>query len=242
MTNSTSLAIEITSLYKAFGRTNVLRDVNLTVPWGDILTIVGPNGSGKSTLLRILATLTRPDSGMLRVGGIDTARFGHIVRKITGLVAHQPMLYSELTGYENLKFTAKMFGLNNIDEKIMSVSEKLQIIPKLQQRAGALSHGVQKQISLARALLHDPLLLLMDEPDSGLDQKAQETLESVIFDPERPTRTVVMTTHNLKKGLDLGHHLAILSGKTISKQMSLGSAENLITATEAYIQHMDVTR
>ena len=236
------MAIEIKGLRKAFGRTAVLRGLNLAVPWGDVLTILGPNGSGKTTLISILATLTRPDSGVMRVAGLDATRLGHVVRRITGVVAHQPMLYDQLTGYENLKFAARMFGLDDIDERIIAVSAKLGLGARLQQRAGTLSHGMQKRVAIARALLHDPPLLLMDEPDSGLDQEAQGMLESVITDPTRPSRTVVMTTHNLERGLSLGRHLAVLSGGAISEQMALDSPASVAAAAAAYRRHTELAR
>ena len=132
------LAIEVKGLCKAFGRTPVLRDLDLEVPWGEVLTILGPNGSGKTTLIKILATLTRSDSGTVRVGGLDVTRRGQRVRRLIGVVTHDTLLYDDLTGYENLKFFARMFGLDRIDERVFDVVERMGVSPRLHQRVGTL--------------------------------------------------------------------------------------------------------
>ena len=233
----TGLAIQIKGLSKAFGRTQVLRNLDLEVPWGEVLTIVGPNGSGKTTLIKVLATLTRPDEGEVRLAGADITRLGQRTRRITGVVTHDPLLYDELTGYENLKFVCRMFGLDRIDERIASVAEKLGVTARLNQKSGTLSHGLRKRFSIARALLHDPSILLMDEPDSGLDQEALAMLDAVITDRTRPTRTVVMTTHNLERGLALGQRLAILSGGAIAFEETVSSSSGAAALREAYFHH-----
>ena len=176
------LAIEIKGLRKAYGRTPVLRDLDLDVLWGDVLVIVGPNGSGKTTLIKVLATLTKPDGGAVSIAGADTARMGQRVRRMIGVVAHDPLLYDDLTGYENLIFTGRMFGIDRIDDRIASVSERLGVTTQLHLKTGTLSHGLRKRLGIARALLHDPRILLMDEPESGLDQEALALLDTIIAD------------------------------------------------------------
>ena len=110
-------AIEISGLSKGFGRTAVLRGLDLQVEWGEVLTVLGPNGSGKTTLIRVLATLARPDEGDVHVAGADLSRMGKYVRSITGVVTHEPLLYGDMTGHENLKFVGRMFGLDNVDDR-----------------------------------------------------------------------------------------------------------------------------
>ena len=233
------LAIEVKGLCKAFGRTPVLRDLDLEVPWGEVLTILGPNGSGKTTLIKILATLTRPDSGTVRVGGLEVTRRGQRVRRLIGVVTHDTLLYDDLTGYENLKFFARMFGLDRIDERVFDVVERMGVSSRLHQRVGTLSHGLKKRFTIARALLHDPAILLMDEPESGLDQEALALMEDIITDKTIPHRTVIMTTHNLERGLALGQRMAILSKGRIAYQESL-EAVGAATLREAYFRHAGV--
>ena len=233
-------AIEIRGLRKAYGRTAVLRGLDLDVRRGDTLTVLGPNGTGKTTLINILASLTRPDAGTIRVAGLDMARLGHNVRRITGVVTHEPMLYDQLTGYENLKFTAKIFGLERTEDRIAAVVESLGITARLHQRVGTLSHGMQKRFTIARALLHDPLVLLMDEPESGLDQEAVSMLEALVSTPTSPDRTVVMTTHNLERALTMGRRLAILVRGGITHQETLESGASIASVRDAYYRHTRV--
>ena len=231
-----NLAIEVSGLRKAFGRTPVLRGVDLEVPWGQVLTLLGPNGSGKTTLIKILSTLTKPDSGDVTIGGMSISKQGQNIRRIIGVVAHDPLLYDDLTGRENLRFFARMFGVREIDERIAVVTERMGMTPRLDQRVGTLSHGMKKRFSIARALLHDPDILLMDEPESGLDQEALGLLDTVVTDKTNPLRTVLMTTHSLDRAIALGQRMAILANGRVAYQESLepGGTEAL---KEVYMRH-----
>ena len=222
--NPEGAAIEVRGLKKAFGRTAVLRNLDLDLHWGEVLTILGPNGSGKTTLVKVLATLTRPDAGAVRVSGLDLARAGESVRRNIGVVTHDTLLYDGLTGYENLKFFARMFALTQIEERIETVAERMGMSARLHQRVGTLSHGMKKRFSIARALLHEPAILLMDEPESGLDQEALSMLKDLIVEGTSPFRAVLMTTHNVEYGLALGHRMAILAHGRIAYHESLDTA------------------
>ena len=214
-------AIEVTGLCKSFGRSRVLRDLDLQVRWDEVLTVLGPNGSGKTTLIKILATLTRPDSGTVRVAGSDTVRSGQNVRRLIGVVMHDTMMYDDLTAYENLRFAARMFALDRHGERIQEVSERMGVIDRLHQRFGTLSHGLKKRFSIAKALLPDPYILLLDEPESGLDQEALAMLEDILVNGAGRARTVVMTTHNIERGLALGDRVAIIAGGRIAYEGTL---------------------
>ena len=185
------------------------------------MTILGPNGSGKTTLIKTLATLIRPDSGTVRIGGLEAKRSGQRIRRVIGVVTHDSLLYDDLTGYENLKFFARMFRLDKVEDRIAAVTKRMGMTDRLDQKVGTLSHGMKKRFSIARALLHDPLILIMDEPESGLDQEALSLLEKVIADRTDPYRTVLMTTHNLERGLALSDRMAIISRGRIAYQESL---------------------
>lgn len=205
-------AILARDVRKSFGRVAALRGIDLEVPHGQFLTILGANGSGKTTLLRILATLARPTSGVVQVAGIDPLRNAPAVRRSIGVVTHQPLLYGDLTVGENLAFYARMYGLERPQGRIVECLASLGMERRLEAKARTLSHGMQKRVSIARALLHDPIILLMDEPESGLDSEAVEMLEHTLRSPNTDLlRTVVMTTHNLERGLALGDQVAILA-------------------------------
>lgn len=231
-----TVAIQISDLNKAFGRTPVLRGLDLEVPWGQVLTVLGPNGSGKTTLIRTLATLSKADSGSVRIGGLDLSRSGKAIRRAIGVVMHDTLLYDDLTGRENLRFFTRLYGIENPETKVASVVERMGMTSRLDQKVGTLSHGMKKRFSIARALLHDPIILLMDEPESGLDQDALSMLDDVITDKSMPNRTVIMTTHNLDRGMALGDRVAILSNGRIVFHESLDEvAPDEVKST--YYQH-----
>ncbi len=201
---------------KAYGRAQALRGLCLEVRWGQTLTVLGANGSGKTTLVKTLAMLTKPDAGEVLIGGLSTRHNGKRVRRTIGVVTHEPLLYDGLTGGENLRFFGRMFGVERIDERIRSVAAQIGIADRLDIRAGTLSHGMRRRLSIARALLHSPRALIMDEPESGLDQEALELLAAIIADKTNPERAVLMTTHNMERGIALSDRVAILSGGRIA--------------------------
>ena len=209
------LAVEVRGLSKSFGRTQVLRGLDLELRWGEVLTVLGPNGSGKTTLINALGTLVKPDAGVVKVGGFDAARAGRAVRRAVGVVTHEPMLYEQLTGRENLTFAARMFGLDGVDRQVDRAAGRMGVAARLDQRVGAMSHGLRKRFGIARALVHDPLVLLLDEPESGLDAEALALLDEVVAGHSTPARAVLMTTHNLQRGLALGSRAVTISrGRT----------------------------
>ena len=237
MTTPDGPAIEVTGLSKAYARTQVLRNLDLEVPWGRVLTVLGPNGSGKTTLVRILAGLARADEGRVDIAGIDLAREPERARRRVGVVTHDALLYDGLTGYENLAFSGRMFGLDRIDDRIAEVSGLLGIADRLRQRAGTLSHGFRKRFSIARALLHGPAVLVMDEPESGLDQEALRLLDAAVGGSPNPPRSVLVTTHDLERGLAVGDSLVVLSRGEIVYSRSEVSPEVVDEVRDAYFRH-----
>ncbi len=211
-----ALAIRASGLSKAYGPHLVLRGLDLSLPWGEFLTVFGPNGSGKTTLIKVLATIARPDAGEVEIAGFDLRKNPTAVRRNIGVVTHQPLLYADLTPRENLRFHGRMFGLKDLDERIEQAADMVGLRPHLSRRVGTLSHGLQKRASLARAVLHDPPILLLDEPETGLDQEALEMLSAIASAGERGRRTVLMATHSLDRGLALGDRVAILANGRIA--------------------------
>ncbi len=190
-------AIELSGLGRAYGERVALRDVSLTLPAGATLVVFGPNGAGKSTLLRILATLLRPHAGTARVLGRDVAREGHAVRGRIGLLAHDALLYRELTGRENLEFHARLHGVpaGRVDE----VLERAGLRARAGDRVDALSRGLLQRLAAARAVLHAPDVLLLDEPWANLDPAARAALEPLVG--RASGRTRVVTSHDPAGGL-----------------------------------------
>ena len=209
--------VHIRGLEKSYGPNAVLRGVDLDAYPNEVLTLFGPNGAGKTTLLRVLATLTRPDAGTVRVDGRDVARAGEFTRQMTGAALHSPMLYGHLTARENLLFHARMFRVPRRDERVSEVAGIMQIEDRLDNLARELSNGLQRRVSLARALLHRPRLLLLDEPEAGLDDTALQLLDKRDQGiSARTGRAVVMTTHSLERGLALGDRVGIISSGRIA--------------------------
>ena len=234
--NDGDYAVRLRGVTKSFGRTPVLRGIDLDVPTGQVLSLLGPNGSGKTTLINILATLARADAGQVQVGGIVLDGNGSRIRRVIGVVTHDPLLYDDLTARENLRFTCRMFGLDRIDERIERVAGLVGMADRLDQRSGTMSHGTKKRFSIARSLLHDPSVLLMDEPDSGLDQEALSLLDALITDRSSARRTVIMATHNLDRAISLGDRVAILSNGRVVYHESASDVDER-SAREAYSRH-----
>ncbi len=209
--SSSTLALSARGLTKSYGTQIVLRGLDLDVEWGDFLIIYGPNGAGKSTMMKVLSTISRPTSGEIHVAGFDLKTHADAIRRNIGVVTHQPLLYGDLTARENLLFHGRMFALDRLNERIEAAAELMGMTPHLERRAAVLSHGMQKRVTLARAILHDPPILLLDEPETGLDQAALRMLGDMMGASARGRRTVIMATHSLERGFALGTRVAILA-------------------------------
>ncbi len=228
-------AVETAGVAKSFGRNEVLRGLDLAIGWGEAVAVLGPNGSGKSTLIRLLAGLSRPDSGGIRVAGLDPALYADRVRRTLGVMTHEPMLYDDLTGWENLEFAGRMFQVDRVEERIEAMAERLGVHSRLHQRVGSLSHGLRKRFSIARALLHEPRVLLMDEPESGLDGRAAAFLEAVFTDRTSTGGALLFTTHDLDWAADRADRIAIMGAGRVSRLLAGGDRA---AAREAYGDHV----
>jgi heme exporter protein A len=212
--------IEIRRLVKAFGNRAVLKGVDLTVAEGEFLTLVGPNGAGKTTLMNVISTLAKPTGGQVRVAGYDLADGAVEVRRKLGLVSHKTLLYQDLSGEQNLHFYARMYDVAGADARIEMVLRRVGLWGRQRDPVRTYSRGMQQRLAIARAMLHNPPILLLDEPDTGLDQHAAAMLTDLLHEVGATRRTVLMTTHNLERGLELGDRVAILAGGRIAYQAS----------------------
>ena len=212
--------IELENITKVYhmGKVEVpaLRGIDLMVSRGECLVIFGPNGAGKTTLLKILSTLIKPSAGSVWLDDIDIRDKPVQIRRKVSLVSHQTFLYDNLTVYENLKFYGKMYDVPDLEQRIREVVSWVQLESRLHDRVGMLSHGLQQRASIARAIIHNPSILLLDEPEVGLDPHASTMIRDVLVSINAGSRTVVMTTHNLEHGLELGDNVIILNrGKVV---------------------------
>jgi heme ABC exporter ATP-binding subunit CcmA len=230
--HNNDFTIEAQDVTKSFGHHLVLRGIDLKLQIGDFLTLFGRNGAGKTTFLRILATLLRPSSGSVRLAGLDLHDNSMEIRRKIGVVSHQTFLYDELTAYENIKFYGKMYDVPNLDDRAHELITKVGLATYIDEKVGTFSRGMQQRLTIARAMVHNPSILLLDEPETGLDQYASAMLKELLttFDAEK--RTVVMTSHSLERGLQMGNRIVILSDGRIAcdgecKDMSLSDLEEL---------------
>ena len=212
--------IEALHLHKAFGDHVVLRDLDLVVPEGRFLALIGPNGAGKTTLVRILSTLSRPTAGHCRLAGLDPQRHSVEVRRRIGLVSHQTLLYADLSAEENLRFYARLYDLPDPESRIDELLNRVGLATRRSELVRTFSRGMQQRLAIARAILHDPPILLLDEPDTGLDLHAADRLREILEELATRARTVLMTTHNMSRALQMAAQVAILTGGQIAYQSS----------------------
>ena len=201
-------AIEARGLEKAFGPVQALRRVTLDVPAGESLVVFGPNGAGKTTLIKILATLMRPSGGWVRLFGRDPQRDDDL-RRLIGVVSHHSYLYAGLTAQENLLFAARMYGLPDAGARAAELIHAVGLGLRRHDLVRTFSRGMLQRLTIARALVHTPPLLLLDEPYTGLDRHAA-ALFTDLLEQLRGDRTIVLTTHSIEQGLVLADRIVIL--------------------------------
>ncbi|MEA1944513.1 MAG: heme ABC exporter ATP-binding protein CcmA [Euryarchaeota archaeon] len=207
--------IRVHNLTKKFGNKTVFTDINFSVKNGDFLTIVGPNGAGKTTLLKIMATLIKATEGTVEIEGFDVKKSPEKVRDVIGVISHNTYLYSELTAVENLKFFGKMYAVPEIDTRIDDAIEQTGLEHRKHDRVGTFSRGMKQRLAIARAILHQPSVLLLDEPYTGLDQHASASLEDVLRTLAGSGITTIMVSHDLDRGLKLCDHIMIMAAGTV---------------------------
>ncbi len=205
-------AIVVEGLEKSYRDWPVLWNLDLTVPWGEALALFGANGAGKTTLLRILAASVRPDAGAVRIGGRDLLRQTGAARRRIGVVGHRSFLYEDLTPRENLLYYARLYGLPDREERAATALDRMGLAARANHRVRALSNGMQKRAAIARAILHHPDVLLLDEPEAGLDQDSRRILGELLAEWTTAGRSAVFTTHDVELGMAWGHRAAVLAG------------------------------
>jgi len=207
--------ITLDKLVKSFGRKVVLHGIDLDVPAGQSVALFGPNGAGKTTTIRIIAGLSRATSGLVSLGGNDISKAGHSLRRYIGFVSHNPLVYDNLSGKENLIFFGRMYDVPDLPDRIAEVLERVGLRGRQRDVVRTYSRGMVQRLAIARAILHDPPILLLDEPDTGLDQQAADMLRDLLDELGGSDRTVLLTTHNLERGIEWADRALILTGGRI---------------------------
>jgi len=210
--------ITVKKLVKRFGPITVLRELDFSVNPGEFVALLGPNGAGKTTLLRILSSLMRPTSGYVQVASCRLPSQGASLRAKLGVVSHQPLLYGDLSAAENLQFFSKLYSIG--PKRIPEILDLVGLLPRRDDLVRTFSRGMQQRLAIGRAILHNPSILLLDEPHTGLDQSAGEILDRILQDVALEGRTVVMTSHDLVRSAELSSRLVLLSKGKISNSVS----------------------
>jgi len=214
--------ITVKKLVKRFGLKTVLRGVDFEVQPGEFVALLGPNGAGKTTFLRILSSLSRPSLGEVNVAGFRLPKEAAAVRARLGVVSHLPLLYGDLSAEENLRFYARMYNIANQELRITEVLEMVGLENRRRDLVRTFSRGMQQRLAIGRAVLHDPDVMLFDEPYTGLDQDASSMLDVVLKTVAAKGRTVVMTSHDLARAEDLATRFDILSRGVIAASATHG--------------------
>ncbi|MEE9116162.1 MAG: heme ABC exporter ATP-binding protein CcmA [Thermoplasmata archaeon] len=202
--------IEIDNVVKEFGRKGVINGIDLRIEKGDYLVILGPNGAGKTTLIKLISTLLRPSSGTIKIDGYDVKEDGVEARRRIGVLGHVSYLYDELSALENLRFYAKMYGVNLGHDEIREILSKVKLAHRMNDLVGTYSRGMKQRLAIVRAIIHKPKILLLDEPYTGLDLNGRKILTEMLREFQKQGITTVMVTHDIERGYELGNRLAVI--------------------------------
>ena len=208
-------AVELLDLSKSIDDRVILRNLSLTIEAGQFLAVLGANGTGKSTLLKILSTLIPPSTGELRLFGRRASGGSVPLRRNIGLVGHQSMLYRDLSAAENLQFFATLYGVADPIGRARRMLDMIGLSERASEPVKNFSRGMVQRVAIARALLHDPALLLADEPFDGLDAPSSESLEKLLGQLSEAGKTIVMVNHDIEQSLEIADHAIVLRGGRI---------------------------
>jgi heme exporter protein A len=201
--------VEVGDLTRSFGPTQALAGVSFSLAAGECLALFGPNGAGKTTLLRVLAGLLKPTSGTARVSGVSLPG-GAEVRSRVGLISHHTMLYEALSPRENVAFVARLYSVADVPSRVDDSLRRMSMLDRADTPVRSLSRGMQQRVSIARAMVHSPRLVLADEPYSGLDESGARALTALLQELRTSGTAIIIVTHNLAEGLSLATHAAVM--------------------------------
>jgi heme exporter protein A len=222
--------IEIKKLTKQADNKLILRGIDLSIEKGETVAILGPNGAGKSTLLKVLATLIKPSSGLVKINGLDLKKSHLEIKKLFGYLPHSSLLYDHYSPLENLVFFGKLYGVTNAEERAIELVKEVGLSFFLNEPVKNFSRGMIQRIAIARSIVHEPELLLLDEPHTGLDQGAISILNNVILSMKAKGTTTLMVTHDFKQAAEICDRIIIIkNGKLVDDFKIEDRALNLVS-------------
>jgi heme exporter protein A len=225
--------IEIKKLSKQADNKLILRGVDISIKKGETVAILGPNGAGKSTLLKVLATLIKPSSGQVLINGMDLKKSHIEIKKILGYLPHSSLLYDHYSPLENLVFFGNIYGVKNVEQRAVELVKEVGLSFFLNEPVKNFSRGMIQRIAIARAIVHEPEILLLDEPHTGLDQGAISILNNVIYSMKEKGTTTLMVTHDFKQAVEICDRIIIVKNGKIVDDFKIEN-QNLGFVAEKY--------
>ncbi len=229
-----ALALDSRQIEKKFGYSYAVRSIDLQVRRGEFVALFGRNGAGKTTFLKIAATLMRPTKGALSIEGFDIGKQPEAARRRIGFLSHNTFVYRDLSALDNLKFFCRLYGVEDSDERLLGLLDRVGLRKRAADPVRAFSRGLQQRVGIARALLHDPSLILLDEPYTGLDANAADTLNSLLDAAVAAGKTVILTTHDVNQGLRGASRAVIVDRGTVVHDSKASDP----AAREAYARYI----
>ncbi|MEH7251551.1 ABC transporter ATP-binding protein [Neobacillus niacini] len=213
--------IEIKKLTKQADNKLILRGVDLSIKQGETVAILGPNGAGKSTLLKVIATLIKPTSGLVTINGLDLKKDHIEVKKLFGYLPHSSLLYDHYTPLENLVFFGNLYGVKDVENKARQLVKEVGLSFFINEPVKNFSRGMIQRIAIARAIIHDPKIMLLDEPHTGLDQGAINILNNVVLSMKEKGCTTLMVTHDFKQAAEICDRIVIVKNGKIADDFKI---------------------
>lgn len=231
---SAAPALDSQEIEKQFGYMFAVRSFTLQIRRGEFVTLFGRNGAGKTTFLKIAATLVRPSRGRLVIEGYDVQKQPEEARRRIGFLSHNTFVYRDLSALDNLKFFCRLYSVDDSEDRILKLLDRVGLRRRANEPVRSFSRGLQQRVGIARVMLHDPSLILLDEPYTGLDAQAAETLNTILDEAVAAGKTVVLTTHDLEQGLRAATRAIIMDkGRLVQSSDARDPA-----IREAYDQHI----
>jgi len=232
--------LSLNNVSKKFGNMPVLKGIDLDIKKGEFVALLGANGAGKTTLVKIMSALSSPSEGAVMVNGKDISKDQGSLRGIIGVISHETYLYNDLTAVENLRFFGQMYGIasEDLEARINGLLEQVELVKRADDRVSTFSRGMKQRLSIARALLHEPSILFLDEPYTGLDQHAAHAFEKVLLELDPKDTTRLMITHDINRTYKMCDRVIILDKGSIvfdSLMSEVASAEEL---RDIYLSHV----
>jgi heme exporter protein A len=225
--------IEIKKLTKQADNKLILRGIDLSITQGETVAILGPNGAGKSTLLKVLATLIKPTSGLVKINGLDLKKDHIEVKKMFGYLPHSSLLYDHYTPLENLVFFGNLYGVKDVENRARKLVNEVGLSFFINEPVKNFSRGMIQRIAIARAIIHQPKIMLLDEPHTGLDQGAITILNNVVLSMKEKGCTTLMVTHDFKQAAAICDRIIIVKNGKIADDFKINS-QSLSLVSEKY--------